>query len=79
MSEFDNTSPLPPSKGDNASIEIFNMLGESVHHQMITSPLPPSKGETYTIDVSDLAEGIYNLQISTSSNLQINKKVVIVR
>ncbi|MHB8259918.1 MAG: T9SS type A sorting domain-containing protein [Bacteroidia bacterium] len=71
---------LTLSKGEGTSnIEIYNTIGECVHRQMITSPSPPSKGETYTIDVSDLAEGIYNLQISTSSNLQINKRLVIVR
>ncbi|MHB8258666.1 MAG: T9SS type A sorting domain-containing protein [Bacteroidia bacterium] len=71
---------LTLSKGEGtASVEIFNTIGDCVHRQIITSPSPPSKGETYTIDVTDLAGGVYNLQISTSSNYQITKKVVIVR
>ncbi|MHB8260756.1 MAG: T9SS type A sorting domain-containing protein [Bacteroidia bacterium] len=57
---------------ENTTLQITDMLGNTVKQFSIhNSP--------FQISVADLSEGVYTLQISTSSNLQINKKVVIVR
>ncbi|MHB8261577.1 MAG: T9SS type A sorting domain-containing protein [Bacteroidia bacterium] len=64
ISQFDNLKMN--------SVEIYNTIGECILHQIVSSA-------NFQIDVADLSEGVYNLQISTSSNLQITKKVVIVR
>jgi type IX secretion system substrate protein len=56
----------------NTSLTITDMLGNTVQQSIIYNPQS-------IISVSNLAEGVYNLQISTSSNLQTNKRLVIVR
>ncbi|MHB8260153.1 MAG: T9SS type A sorting domain-containing protein [Bacteroidia bacterium] len=63
ISEFDNSK--------TTSVEIFNTIGEYMHRQII-------KSSNCQIDVSDLAEGIYNLSISSNDGT-INKKLVITR
>ncbi|MHB8259960.1 MAG: T9SS type A sorting domain-containing protein [Bacteroidia bacterium] len=63
ISQFDNLKMN--------SVEIFNMLGESIHYQII-------KSSNSQIDVADLSEGVYQLIIHNSS-LITTKKVVIVR
>ncbi len=57
----------------NMSIEIYNMMGESVLRQSTTSPLPPSKGETFVIDMADFKEGVYLLKIETNEGIETKK------
>ncbi|MHB8258633.1 MAG: T9SS type A sorting domain-containing protein [Bacteroidia bacterium] len=57
---------------ENTTLQITDMLG-SIHSTFIIQHSP------FQISVADLSEGIYNLQISTSSNCQINKRLLIVR
>ncbi|MHB8260898.1 MAG: PKD domain-containing protein [Bacteroidia bacterium] len=70
---------LKISNFDNAntnSVEVYNTIGECVHRQIITS-------SNSQIDVSDLAEGVYNLQIVNnrvpSGSIVNNKRVVITK
>ncbi|MHB8260767.1 MAG: T9SS type A sorting domain-containing protein [Bacteroidia bacterium] len=54
----------------NTTLIITDMLGNTVKQLIIHH-------SSLIIDISDLAEGVYNFQISTSSNSLINKRVVI--
>ncbi|HEX7413868.1 MAG TPA: LamG-like jellyroll fold domain-containing protein [Bacteroidia bacterium] len=63
ISQFDN--------GKTNSAEVYNIIGECVHHQII-------KSSNCQIDVSDLAEGIYNISIINNEGV-VNKRLVIVR
>ncbi|MHB8261612.1 MAG: FG-GAP-like repeat-containing protein [Bacteroidia bacterium] len=63
ISQFDNSN--------TNNVEIYNMIGDCVHRQMITS-------SNCQIDVSNLAEGIYNVTISSNEGV-VNKRLVIVR
>ncbi|MHB8403733.1 MAG: T9SS type A sorting domain-containing protein, partial [Bacteroidia bacterium] len=56
---------------ETATIEIYNTIGECVHHQIV-------KSSNSQIDVSNLAEGIYNISISSNEGV-VNKRLVIVR
>ncbi|HEX7414789.1 MAG TPA: T9SS type A sorting domain-containing protein [Bacteroidia bacterium] len=62
---------LKISQFDNASIAIYNTIGDCVHRQIATSA-------NCQIDVADLAEGIYTMSIINNEGL-VNKRVVIVR
>jgi type IX secretion system substrate protein/SdrD B-like protein/NHL repeat-containing protein len=63
ISQFDNTK--------TNSIEVYNTVGACVHRQIATSA-------NCQINISDLAEGVYNISISSSAGI-VNKRVVIVR
>ncbi|MHB8261462.1 MAG: T9SS type A sorting domain-containing protein [Bacteroidia bacterium] len=67
ISEFDNLKMN--------SVEIYNTIGECVHRQIVSSA-------NCQIDVSNLAEGVYNLQITTSSaerSEYMNTKIIILK
>ncbi|MHB8260294.1 MAG: T9SS type A sorting domain-containing protein [Bacteroidia bacterium] len=55
----------------NTSIEIYNTIGECVHRQIV-------KSSNCQINVADLAEGVYNLSITTNVGV-VNKRLIIVR
>ncbi|HEX7415051.1 MAG TPA: T9SS type A sorting domain-containing protein [Bacteroidia bacterium] len=60
---------LTISQFDNASIEIFNMMGASVHRQIITS-------SNSLIDVSNLAAGVYILKFQSGNTHQVQKLII---
>ncbi|MHB8259430.1 MAG: T9SS type A sorting domain-containing protein [Bacteroidia bacterium] len=53
---------------DNASIEIYNTIGECVHRQIITS-------SNSQIDISNLQSGLYMVKILTNQGTSIKKFV----
>ncbi|MHB8258827.1 MAG: T9SS type A sorting domain-containing protein [Bacteroidia bacterium] len=63
ISQFDNLKI--------SSVEIYNTLGDCVHRQII-------KSSNSLIDVSNLAEGVYTINIINNGGM-VNKRMVIVR
>ncbi|MHB8261928.1 MAG: T9SS type A sorting domain-containing protein [Bacteroidia bacterium] len=63
ISKFDN--------GNTNSVEIYNIIGECVHRQIV-------KSSNSQIDISDLSEGVYNLSLISNEGV-VNKRVVITR
>ena len=54
-----------------SSIEIYNLIGECVHRQVVTSP-------NCQINVSDFNEGVYNVNIISNEGV-VNKRIVVVK
>ncbi|HEX7413564.1 MAG TPA: T9SS type A sorting domain-containing protein [Bacteroidia bacterium] len=55
----------------NTTLQITDMLGNIVKQSILYNP-------TSIISITDLAEGIYNISISSNEGV-VNKRVVIVR
>jgi hypothetical protein len=53
---------------ENTSVEIYNMIGERVHHQIITSP-------NCQINVADLCNGIYQLRVLKNNTSVYQTKI----
>ncbi|HEX7413431.1 MAG TPA: T9SS type A sorting domain-containing protein, partial [Bacteroidia bacterium] len=60
---------------NETTLQITDMLGNIVMQHTYS---PPSEGQGEAINVADLAEGIYNISISSNEGV-VNKRVVIVR
>ena len=70
---------LRQAQGTTANVEIYNTIGECIYRQTLQpTPTPSKEGNSFAIDVANLAEGIYNISISSNEG-GMNKRVVIVR
>ena len=58
----------------NVNVEIYDLLGKQVHHQIINSV---SLGVVQTINLKGFTDGVYNMRISIDKNISNHKLLII--